>query len=146
MTVSIEPVPVEMLGLVDRFYKRCGEKARCGRRDQVYVMRDESEIVAAARLLAVDGCWLLRNLTVAPDRRRRGLARQLMQTLLERHKDRPMCCYALAELEDFYRSLGFVRSVVERLSPAIGQTFERYRVRGKPFVLMACFPVDNNGV
>ena len=138
----MEPVPPGMLGLVDRFYRDCGEKARCGRHDRVYIAREGREIVAAARLLAVDDCWLLRNLTVAPARRRRGLARQLMQALLARHRDSPVCCYALAELEGFYLSLGFARTEAGKLPPGIGQTFVRYQARGKSFVLMACFPVE----
>jgi len=137
---QIEQVPATQLGWVDHFYKSCGEKVRCGRRDRVYILRQSAPILAAARLLPVPERWLLRNLTVAPSHRRRGLARQLMQALLQQHSNLPLCCYALAELEGFYRSLGFTRSLVEQHPAEITQPFMRYRESGRTFVLMAYWP------
>lgn len=134
---EVKQIQAPALGLVDRFYKGCGEKARCGKHDRVFVLQRESECLAAARLVPVaDKLWLLRNLTVAPASRRQGLARRLMQAVLAEPSTDRLFCYALPELVTFYRELGFSSTTVQAVPPAIGDPFDRYQASGKHFVLM----------
>ena len=129
-------LPIDALPLVDRFYKDCGEKARTGKTDRVFVLKQQHRWLAAARIVRIDSALLLRNLTVLPALRRRGLARQLMTLMLDRLQT-DVYCYALAELEVFYASLGFSKAGAESVPAAIATPFIRYQNNGKSFVLMA---------
>ncbi|HEY7884227.1 MAG TPA: GNAT family N-acetyltransferase [Cellvibrionaceae bacterium] len=137
-------IAAQELPLADRFYKGCGEKARTGKTDRVFVLKQRHLWLAAARIVRVNDALLLRNLTVLPAMRRRGLARQLMLSLLKQLQPMPVYCYALAELVGFYESLGFDRISTDSVPAAIATPFIRYQNNGKTFVLMSYNPQQGN--
>lgn len=123
---------------ISRLYRQWGEKAKCGKLDSVYTLTDQrGRPCAAARVLPRAGnVFLLRNLTVDPACRRRGLARQLMQGVLQDTQIQPLYCYALDYLQEFYTDLGFCTLPVCDVPQSIAGPFMRYRASGKSFVLM----------
>ncbi|MCP8899033.1 GNAT family N-acetyltransferase [Gilvimarinus xylanilyticus] len=117
-----------------RLYRAWGEKAKCGKRDRVYTWQ-APDIMAAARILEpAAGVYLLRHLTVAPEHRRRGVARSLMQALLPLNL--PLYCYCRPYLGGFYQSLGLVSLAAAQVPAAIAEPYERYQKNGKDFMLM----------
>lgn len=123
---------------ISRLYRQWGEKAKCGKLDCVYTLTDQNgHPRAAARVLPRAGnVFLLRSLTVDPTCRRRGLARQLMQGVLQDTQIQPLYCYALDYLRAFYLGLGFCELPACDVPQAIAEPFLRYRAGGKRFVLM----------
>ncbi|UTF61176.1 GNAT family N-acetyltransferase [Gilvimarinus sp. DA14] len=120
---------------VTRLYRQWGEKAKCGKRDQVYCWKGEA-ITAAARILEPEpGVYLLRNLTVDPQHRRQGLARALMRAVLSERQ--PLYCYCQPYLGEFYHSLGMRQTPPEEVPETIAGPFRQYQKRGKGFILMA---------
>src|SRR5437868_3640988 len=94
--------------LVDRFYSSCKYKVKCGRLDRVYCLSHEGQIIAAARLISHgSGELLLRNLCVAPELRRKGIAGYFMQLVLAATAPLECYCFALPHLRGFYLSLKF---------------------------------------
>ncbi|WP_049722289.1 GNAT family N-acetyltransferase [Gilvimarinus polysaccharolyticus] len=122
---------------VTRQFRQWGQKVKCGKKDRVYGLHEADQLVAAARVLepAADQ-FLLRSLTVNPEYRRRGLARDLMQRILCQAREPTLYCYALDYLQDFYLSLDFNECDVAAVPQAIAEPYQRYRERGKSFVLM----------
>ena len=125
---------------VSRQFRQWGQKVKCGKKDRVYVLRDTQQLLAAARVLEpAEGQFLLRSLTVAPELRRQGLARELMQHILHeprQWREPALYCYALGYLREFYLGLNFCEYRTEQVPMAIAEPYRRYRERGKTFVLM----------
>lgn len=123
---------------IGRQYRQWGERVKCGKRDHVYTLvASDASLLAAARVLPVaDSAFLLRNLAVVPELRRQGLARQLMQAILNDGQVQPLYCYALDYLQAFYTSLGFATLQASEVPTAIAEPYQRYRANGKTFVLM----------
>ncbi len=120
---------------ITRLYRQWGEKAKCGKRDKVYCWQ-ESSVVAAARILEpAPAVFLLRNLTVEPEKRRQGLARLLMQHILNGHQ--PLYCYCRPYLGSFYQSLGMRQTTPDQVPEIIATPFRQYQNNGKGFILMA---------
>jgi N-acetylglutamate synthase-like GNAT family acetyltransferase len=128
---------------VTRQFKQWGQKVKCGKRDRVYTLRHAQQLLAAARVLEPsEGHLLLRNLTVAPALRGQGLARALMTGILHQPQGLrgSLYCYALAHLREFYLSLNFNVLQAGQVPLAIAEPYQRYRERGKTFVLMGYTP------
>lgn len=122
---------------VTRQFRQWGQKVKCGKKDRVYCLRSAAKLLAAARVLEPgDGLFLLRSLTVDPSYRRQGLARDLMQRILLAAHEPALYCYALDYLYEFYVSLNFKTYHVTEVPLAIAEPYQRYRERGKSFVLM----------
>ncbi|WP_041523803.1 GNAT family N-acetyltransferase [Gilvimarinus agarilyticus] len=130
-------VPVATYPEITRQFRQWGQKVKCGKKDRVYALSDAGQVLAAARVLEpAAGCFLLRSLTVDPSRRRRGLARELMQHIQREAREPGLYCYALDYLREFYLSLGFSPLAADAVPEPIAEPYRRYRERGKSFVLM----------
>lgn len=129
---------------ITRQFKQWGQKVKCGKKDRVYTLRHAQQLLAAGRVLEpCEGQFLLRNLTVAPALRGQGLARALMANILREPRgvgDSVLYCYALAHLREFYLSLNFNVLQTSQVPLAIAEPYQRYRERGKTFVLMGHTP------
>lgn len=135
------PPPVQY-PLVNRFYKHCGYRVSCGRRERVYVLRESAseEIHGAVRFLPQDNYWVLRNLCVVAHRRRQGLARlllrQVLQQALQPVQGFGCYCFALGHLQAFYESAGFQLLHPEQTPTVIAETYRRYSEYQPDLVLM----------
>lgn len=120
---------------VEQFYRSHGYKIKCGAGERVYVMAHD-DLIAAARLVPQgSGHYWLRNLLVAGDWRRRGIASKLMRELLPDIAPHGCYCFALPHLVAFYTEVGFVQNP-DHCPADIADTFHIYRRRGRDWILM----------
>lgn len=120
---------------ITRLYRQWGEKAKCGKRDNVYCWQDQSVVAIARVLEPASSVFLLRNLTVEPSKRRQGLGRLLMVHVLTRHQS--LYCYCQPYLCEFYQSVGMVQTFAEQVPEAIAAPYRQYQKNGKDFILMS---------
>lgn len=137
-----ERLAVAQFPLVNRFYQRCGYSVNCGRQDVIICVRaikeGHSPIVAAARFLPhADGSFVLRNLCVESQQRRKGLARYLLQNALASLGENPCYCYAFGHLREFYQSLGFVVRSATQVPEYIAQNYQNYCHKHRDLLLMS---------
>lgn len=141
-TYKIERLEAAQFPLVNRFYQTCGYSVRCGRQEVVVCLRligdGSSTIVAAARFLPhVDGYYVLRNLCVAAQQRRKGLATYLLRNALTCLGENLCYCYAFSYLRDFYQSLGFVVRSPTQVPEQIARSYQSYCHKHRDLLLMS---------
>lgn len=121
--------------LASRFYASEGQKEKARRDERIAVLREPNgQIVAALRLSPREGEWVLRALRVADHRQGQGLARILMEFVLEAF-EAPIWCFSVAHLERFYLRLGFVQAAPGSVPDSIAGPFQAYQ-RHQPLVLL----------
>jgi GNAT superfamily N-acetyltransferase len=117
--------------LANKFYRSHRSPMRAHHEDQVWVIQT-SEIVAALCLRPVaTGQWLT-GLFVAPERRRQGLARQLVEQALQRSAE-PVWLFCHPQRGAFYLQLGF--QACAQLPHELGERLARYQ-RSKPLIAL----------
>lgn len=137
------------LPLVNRFYASCNYNVKCGRHDRVYSLSHQGNIVAAARLMPhPQGYFLLRNLCVAPEVRKQGVATCLLTRILADlvaiNNDVSCYCYALPHLQSFYLALGFTHLALDQVPQAVAETHLRNCARKRGWVLMGYNSLRNH--
>jgi N-acetylglutamate synthase-like GNAT family acetyltransferase len=128
--------------LANKFYQAQGYKVKCGRQERVFAVKTPSkEFIAAARLMPLESQnYWLRNLLVAPIYRQRGLGAALMQSLLKALAPGHCYCFALPEVEEFYRRLGFVNLTTIACPEDVKLLAQRYDLHSRDWRLMAYRP------
>jgi N-acetylglutamate synthase-like GNAT family acetyltransferase len=137
----VELVDVLRLPLVNRFYERCNYRVKCGRLDRVFSLAWQGEIIAAARLLPhPQGHFVLRNLCVAPEARKQGVATHLLTSIIAElaaiNTGVTCYCYALPHLQHFYLALGFRHLTLAQVPQDIAETHLRNCARKRGWLLM----------
>lgn len=133
---SIELVSELRLPLANQFYSSCNYRVKCGRFERVYSLSFNGKIIAAARIIPQrSGCFLLRNLCVAPELRHQGLASHLLRCLIPTLEG-SCYCYALPHLQTFYLSLDFQYFTPEQVPQDIADMYIRHRERKRGWILM----------
>ncbi|HWV15175.1 MAG TPA: GNAT family N-acetyltransferase [Cellvibrio sp.] len=136
-TSSVVLVDEFRLPLVNRFYADCKYKVKCGRNDRVYSISLNGNMIAAARLLPqADNSYLLRNLCVASQWRRRGVASYFLKKVLADLPPHDCYCYALFHLKLFYIGLGFQVFSADQVPQDIGEVYRRHQQRNRDWILM----------
>lgn len=116
-TYALNIVGTLHLPLVERFYADNGYRVKCGRLDRVYIFTLDGKIVAAARLiLQQSNTYLLRNLCVATDYRRQGIASQFLSGILPGLTPTNCYCFISATLQSFYEGIGFACLAVDEVA------------------------------
>ena len=129
------------LPLVNRFYSSCDYRVKCGRFEHTFSLSMDGHIIAAARLIPQkSGCFLLRNLCVAPLQRNRGVASYLVRATLAALDSSACYCYALPHLQNFYTSLSFQLLTPTQVPEDIGAMYIRHRERKRGWLLMGFVP------
>ena len=131
------------LPLVNKFYKRCGDSAKAGRGDLVFVVRQGQAIVAAVRLQErAPASYFLRSMCVAPELRRQGVGRLLLSGMTDFLDSVHCYCYPFSHLENFYGLAGFRLAEGEGQPDYIREPLQRYRQQGRKLLLMVRPPLD----
>ena len=137
LNAVIENVEELRLPLVNRFYADCKYSVKCGRSDQVFSASVEGKIIAAARLILQPcGAYLLRNLCVAPDYRKQGIASSFLSEILLQLAPKHCYCFTSTPLQHFYESIGFACFAAEQVPQDIGDIYLRYKERKRGWILM----------
>ncbi|BDF95354.1 GNAT family N-acetyltransferase [Pseudoalteromonas sp. KAN5] len=105
-TLRFERLEAIKTPLVNKFYSQYNARGRATKGDQVWVAYHDLIIVAACRIQHRDGYLFLSTVLVAPNRRRQGLAKQLLKHVLS-NQNSLVYTFAYVELADFYQSIGF---------------------------------------
>lgn len=122
--------------IANAFYKACGDKSKVKSHEQVWLLRDQQQIIAALRLQPKPDSWFcLRSLCVTPQLRRQGFALYFLQVLFKQQPRLAVYCFALAELPELYARAGFSEET-EALPPFMLEEQYRYQRKGKDWVLM----------
>ncbi len=114
-----------------------GYRVKCGRLDRVYSFTLNGKIIAAARLIPqLSDVYLLRNLCVATDCRRQGVASRFLSELLPQFVPKNCYCFISAYLQHFYEAVGFECFSPEQVPEDIGVMHVRQRERKRGWILM----------
>lgn len=125
------------LPLVNKFYKSCGDSAKAGRGDIVYVVRRAQTIVAAVRSQQrAPGSYFLRSMCVAPQLRRQGLGHLLLSGMRDFLDTIHCYCYPFDHLDGFYGLAGFCVVDPDTQPDYISEPLLRYRRQGRKLLLM----------
>ena len=129
--VQIRPLPESLKALANKFYRAHRSPMRTHHEDRVWVIQT-NEIAAALCLRPVaTGQWLT-GLFVAPERRRQGLARQLIKQALQ-HSAEPVWLFCHPQLGAFYLQLGF--QACAQLPDELAERLARYQ-RSKQLIAL----------
>ena len=138
---SVQPYSVHWLSnveipLANKFYREHSFRGKAKRHQACAVVRDEhSAIIACAYVRDYDAFKLLAGVAVAPAHQGRGVARLLLQRLLEGCDDQ-LYTFPYDQLLPFYASLGFKRVDCAAQASALGDVYLRYRNQGRSISVM----------
>lgn len=126
---------------VNKFYKRQKHKGSASGEERVFVISkqqavDESEIVAAVRLVPAESYYWLRSLYVDQSLRGKGLGSQLLSHI-NQQINMDIHCFPYTHLEGFYQSSGYEMTSVSSAPQALQQLYERYNRKGDSILFMS---------
>ncbi|UTW08784.1 GNAT family N-acetyltransferase [Pseudomonas benzenivorans] len=125
-------LPTQLTPLADKFYRSHRSPMRPRQQDRVWVARQQ-DILAALCLRPVAGGQWLTSLFVAPQHRRQGLGRQLVERALA-SAEGPTWLFCHPELHPFYQPLGFSSHAC--LPTELSERLQRYQ-RHKALIALA---------
>ncbi|MFE8071099.1 GNAT family N-acetyltransferase [Marinobacteraceae bacterium S3BR75-40.1] len=111
------------LPLANKFYRQHQPQMRAHGDEQVWLLK-ERETVGAVRLKPVENGHWLTGLFIHPEHRGKGLARELLQTVLLHHGG-PVWLFCEPGLNALYERVGFAPAA--SLPAALAQRLEGYR-------------------
>ncbi|MEN8634869.1 MAG: GNAT family N-acetyltransferase [Enterobacterales bacterium] len=112
--------------LVNKFYKKHNVRGRANKQDKVWVTYYNDEIVAACRLQDKTDFLFLSTVFVALEHRGKGVAKQLLSTLLK-SQDKKINTFAYKNVVDLYCAIGFNQVLTYTL--ALQVLFDTYKHR-----------------
>ena len=112
--------------LVNKFYKKHNVRGRANKQDKVWVTYYNNEIVAACRLQDKTDFLFLSTVFVALEHRGKGVAKQLLSTLLK-SQDKKINTFAYKNVVDLYCAIGFNQVLTYTL--ALQVLFDTYKHR-----------------
>jgi len=96
--------------IINKFYDLNRVKGRANKQDDVWVVRNNSDIIAACRIQNISGHLFLSTLFVTDKMRHKGIARALINHLISYYKStehREVITFAYIHLTGLYLSTGF---------------------------------------
>ncbi|WP_105188262.1 GNAT family N-acetyltransferase [Pseudoalteromonas sp. T1lg48] len=128
-------LPALATPLVNKFYDRVGARGRANKQDQLWVVRCDNEIVAAARVSRLEEQQFLCGVFVAASHRRQGLAGTLIRQVCT-ELNGPIYSFIYQHLSPLYEQLGF--AAVATLPEHLASRLHSYRRQGRD-VLPYCY-------
>ncbi|MEO2268311.1 GNAT family N-acetyltransferase [Pseudoalteromonas sp. YIC-656] len=128
--------------LVNKFYDEVGARGRATKQDQVWVIRCDNNISAAARVANIDEHAFICGVYVAPEHRNQGQASNLIRQICA-ELDAPIYTFIYQHLEDFYLQLGFIPVQQELPAPLLSR-LHAYQNQGRK-ILPYCFVGEAHG-
>lgn len=126
--------------LANKFYRAHKFRGKAKRHDPCAVVRDaQHSIIACGCLRQLTGSQLLAGVAVAPDWQGRGVARLLLNSMMEKC-DAQTFTFPYRHLVLFYLSLGFVEVATDGEPSVIVDHFHTYEKQGRDIVLMRYQP------
>lgn len=112
---------------VNAIYASLGFMPWDPRHDHLLVALADGRLVGCGRLQRFGEAIELGGMYVHPHHRGKGIARQILQSLVDLLKDETCYCIPFAHLIPFYEQYGFVPSTVGDVPPAIAEKVAYFR-------------------
>ena len=122
--------------LAKKFYKSARYPSNIGRKDEVYVIRHNNNIIATLKLVILDQYLVLRSMVVSPLYRRSGVGSFMLHHLAVQLETRECWCFPFDGLEKFYGSIGFKICLPDDSPNIIHQKYLQYFSQGKKIFIM----------
>ncbi|TDO97252.1 GNAT family N-acetyltransferase [Marinomonas balearica] len=129
MTSKYTPIKVLPLWfpLVKKFYQAHYPSGKPNKSEPIWVIKDGAHILAALRLKPIsDDTQLLTAMVTHPDKRQRGLGKNLLEGVQEALASKSTYCFALANVVPFYLKNHFVEVAPETLPSELKSRFLKY--------------------
>ncbi len=118
--------------LMNKFYRAHQSSMKANKDAQLWVAREQEIVAALCLRSAANGYWLT-GLFVAPDVRRRGIARSLVDAAVSSTEGAPVWLFCDPELQGFYEGIGF--GMADDLPQVLFERLIRYQ-RNKAMIAM----------
>lgn len=118
--------------LMNKFYRAHQSSMKASKDAQLWVAREQEIVAALCLRSAANGYWLT-GLFVAPDVRRRGIARSLVDAAVSSTEGAPVWLFCDPELQGFYEGIGF--GMADDLPQVLFERLIRYQ-RNKAMIAM----------
>ena len=112
--------------LVNKFYAKYHVRGRANKQDEIWVVYNNIEIIAACRLQEKNEFLFLSTVFVAPAHRSKGLAKKLLLALLHQ-QSRTVYSFAYKNIIDLYTDIGF--NQVLTYTKALSSLYNLYKHR-----------------
>lgn len=127
--------------LVNQFYKRVYKKGIAGKNEDVFILKNKTQIICSAKLKSIEENMLLTGVACDPQYQHQGYASLLISKILAK-RNHFIYCFPYAHLKTFYLQLGFVFLPLEHAPEAIKTRFIRYQ-ENRDLLLMIYLNSDN---
>jgi len=139
-TLKITPFKVERWSgdnfrPVNKFYRSQKHKGSASGDEQVFVIYQDEDIIAAVRLVPFKGYFWLRSLYVKSELRGQKLGHLLLKAVHEALND-PIYCFPYTHLLDFYTVSGYQLVDEKNMPEALQDLFKRYSRKGTAIINM----------
>ena len=136
MSAEFRELPTLLLPLVNRFYKANGHKGKAKGNERVFVLEQNSNIVAALRACPEENGYWLRSVWVALPLRGQKLGSQLLKQAVLELSPAPSWCYPYDHLKKFYLQSGFKEIALETTPDSIQSRYLTYCKKQPELLLM----------
>ncbi len=130
---------------VNKFYRSQKHKGSASGGEQVFVIYQNDNIIAAVRLVPFEGFYWLRSLYVKSELRGQSLGKKLLEHI-HKHITLPIYCFPYSHLLSFYQDSGYTLLEPDQLPSNLQQLFNRYQGKGQGLICMAISPTTHNVV
>ena len=121
---------------VNKFYRSQKHKGSASGDEQVFIIKDDQDIVGAVRLVPYDGYFWLRSLYIEESLQKQGLGSRLL-TFVHEHIQLPIYCFPYLHLDGFYSLAGYQLLDEDKLPNSLAQLHARYNRKGQGVLVMA---------
>ncbi|MFT4924399.1 MAG: N-acetylglutamate synthase-like GNAT family acetyltransferase [Phenylobacterium sp.] len=123
--------------LVNKFYKQQKARGKGKGNENVFVVKVDGQIIAAARLADIAGCCFLTGVQVDSNYQRQGVAKALVSAMLAQLSPEQSCyTFPYQHLTGLYQVLGFSALSEDELPQPLQTRFMRYRGQGRDIIAM----------
>jgi citrate lyase synthetase len=123
--------------IINKFYDLNRVKGRANKQDDVWVVRHNSDIIAACRIQNISGHLFLSTLFVTDKMRHKGIARALISHLISYYKStehHEIITFAYSDLTSLYFSTGF--TLCDTMPEPLAVMFNNYLKQGRKISAM----------
>ncbi|WP_042148021.1 MULTISPECIES: GNAT family N-acetyltransferase [unclassified Pseudoalteromonas] len=126
--------------IINKFYDLNRVKGRANKQDDVWVVRHNSDIIAACRVQNISGHLFLCTLFVTDKMRQKGIAKSLIRHLISSYKNteyRDITTFPYTHLTGLYLSTGF--NLYQTLPEPLAIMLNNYLNQGRKISAMRYF-------
>lgn len=123
--------------IINKFYDFNHVKGRANKQDDVWVVRNNNDIIAACRIQNISGELFLSTLYVMAEMRNKGIAKRLIIQIINHYQNTKytsITTFPYAHLKGLYASAGFI--CCEHLPEHFYTMYNNYQKQGRKISAM----------